>query len=89
MFLGRTPNYLKAPISLQEGERCVVKYVIDESNIGSGKYTLNLAVHKEDTHVDECYQWVDVIRTFQVIDGNDFRFIGFSRLKPKIKLEFK
>ena len=86
-IFGTNTYHLKLPISLTRGERCVVRYVMDEFNIGFGKYTLSPAVHRDDTHVDECYQWVDVIKTFEVIEGNDFRFIGFSRLKPQVQLE--
>ena len=86
-IFGTNTYHLKVPISLKAGERCVVRYVMDEFNLGSGKYTLSPAVHRNDTHVDECYQWVDVIKTFEVIEGNDFRFIGFSRLKPQVQLE--
>ena len=86
-IFGTNTYHLKLPISLKSGERCVVRYVMDEFNIGFGKYTLSPAVHRDDTHVDECYQWVDVIKTFEVIEGNDFRFIGFSRLKPQVQLE--
>jgi lipopolysaccharide transport system ATP-binding protein len=86
-IFGTNTHHLKIPISLKSSERCVVKYVMDEFNLGSGKYTLNLALHKNDTHIDECYQWLDVIKTFEVIEGNDFRFIGFSRLKPQVQLE--
>jgi len=84
---GTNTHHLKVPLSLKSGECCVVKYVMDEFNLGAGKYTLSPAVHKNDTHIDECYQWVDVIKTFEVIEGNDFRFIGFSRLKPQVQLE--
>ena len=86
-IFGTNTHHLKIPISLKSSERCVVKYVMDEFNLGAGKYTLSPAVHKNDTHIDECYQWVDVIKTFEVIEGNDFRFIGFSRLKPQVQLE--
>ena len=86
-IFGTNTYHLKVPISLKSGERCVVRYVMDEFNLGLGKYTLSPAVHRDDTHVDECYQWVDVIKTFEVIEGNDFRFIGFSRLKPQVHLE--
>lgn len=86
-IFGTNTHHLKIPISLKSRERCVVKYVMGEFNLGSGKYTLNLALHKNDTHIDECYQWVDVIKTFEVIEGNDFRFIGFTRLKPHVQLE--
>ncbi len=37
--------------------------------------------------VDECYQWVDVIRSFEVVAGKDFHFIGFSRLKPHVQVD--
>jgi len=86
-IFGTNTYHLKVPISLTQGERCVVRYVMEEFNLGAGKYTLNPAVHKDDTHIDECYQWVDGLKTFEVIEGNDFRFIGFSRLKPQVQVE--
>jgi len=83
---GTNTYHLKVPVSLKKGGRCEVRYVMDELNIGFGKYTLSPAVHRDDTHVDECYQWVDVIKTFEVVEGNDFRFIGFSRIKPQVQV---
>ena len=88
-IFGTNTFHHKVPIRLEKDGRCTVRYVMDEFNIGSGKYTLNVALHRDENHVSECYQWVDGFRRFEVVEGSDFRFIGFSRLKPKIQLEFK
>ncbi len=86
-IFGTNTFHLQVPIVLEEGGLCVVRYVIDEFNIGSGKYTLNVALHRDEAHVSDCYQWIDGIQRFEVVEGSDFRFIGFSRLKPQVQLE--
>lgn len=86
-IFGTNTHHLKVPVRLGTGAHCVVRYVIEEFNLGPGKYTLTPAVHRDETHVDECYQWVDVIRSFEVVAGNDFHFVGFSRMKPAIQVE--
>jgi len=84
---GTNTYNLKVPMSLRAGESCVVNYVMEEFNLGPGKYTLSPAAHKDDIHLGECYQWVDAIKTFEVVAGNDFHFIGFSRLEPRVQVE--
>lgn len=68
-------------------ESPVVRFLIDELNIGPGKYTLTVAAHKGELHIHECYQWVDVVRSFEVFGGSDFLFLGLSRLKPYIEIK--
>jgi lipopolysaccharide transport system ATP-binding protein len=86
-IFGTNTHHLKVPIRLGMGTHWVVRYIIEEFNLGPGKYTLTPAVHRNETHVDECYQWVDGIRSFEVVAGNDFHFVGFSRIKPSIQVE--
>jgi lipopolysaccharide transport system ATP-binding protein len=64
----------------------MVQFLIDEFNIGPGKYTLTVAAHTQDAHIHECYHWVDVIKTFEVVSSNDFIFIGLSKLKPSVQI---
>ena len=85
-IFGTNTFHLKVPVSLRAGERCLVRYIMDEFNLGPGKYTLSPAAHRDETHVGECYQWVDVIRSFEVVASNDFRFVGFSKLKPRVQV---
>jgi len=86
-IFGTNTYHLDVPIRLRAGESCVVNYVIDEFNLGPGKYTLSLAAHKDDIHLGECYQWVDVIRSFEVVGSKDFHFVGFSKLKPRVEVD--
>ena len=86
-IFGTNTHHLKVPIRLGGGTHWVVRYIIEEFNLGPGKYTLTPAVHRDETHVEECYQWVDVIRSFEVVACNDFHFVGFSRMKPAIQVE--
>ncbi len=86
-IFGTNTCHLKVPISLRAGESCVVNYVMDEFNLGPGKYTLSPAAHRDETHVGECFQWVDVIKSFEVVGSKDFHFVGFSRLKPRVQVD--
>lgn len=86
-IFGTNTYHMKTPLRLQNDENCRVRYRIDEFNLGPGKYTLTVAAHQQDTHVHECYQWIDKIQSFEVVSGGDFVFIGLSRLKPKVDLE--
>lgn len=56
-------------------------------NLGPGKYTLSVAVHSETTHVDECYQWIDRIASFEILPRADYNFLGLSMLEPTFSSE--
>jgi lipopolysaccharide transport system ATP-binding protein len=86
-IFGTNTHHLNLPIHLDEGQECLVRYTLSELNIGPGKYTLTVAAHREDTHLSECYQWMDVVRSFEVVGNDDYAFIGLARLKPSVQLE--
>jgi lipopolysaccharide transport system ATP-binding protein len=86
-IFGTNTHHLKMPILLQSGEQCRPEFIIDELNLGPGKYTLTVAAHKEDTHLHECYQWVDAVKSFEVVTNKDFFFVGLSRLKPYVRIQ--
>lgn len=56
-------------------------------NLGVGDYTITAAIHSERTHVEECYQWMDRVLTFKVLQREDFKFLGVAFLKPHITIE--
>jgi lipopolysaccharide transport system ATP-binding protein len=86
-IFGTNTCHMNIPITIKKDEEYMVRYCIDELNIGPGKYSLNPAVHRGETHLDECYQWVDLILSFEVVADKDFSFIGFSKLKPNIRID--
>lgn len=86
-IFGTNTFHLNMPVALKSGEKYRVRYVMDEFNLGPGKYTLSPAAHRYETHIDECYQWIDVLKNFEVVTGGDFRFVGMSRLKPRVQVD--
>jgi lipopolysaccharide transport system ATP-binding protein len=86
-IFGTNTYHLNIPVSMRAGERCQIEYVIDELNLGPGKYTLTAAVHTGAMHTDECYHWIDMIKSFEVVTGNDFLFVGLSKLKPSVRID--
>jgi len=84
---GTNTYHQKLPLALKRGEMCRVIYALDELNLGVGKYTLTVAAHRQATHVDDCYQWMDGVRTFEVVAPTGNPFIGLARLKPSVMVE--
>jgi lipopolysaccharide transport system ATP-binding protein len=87
-IFGTNTFYLNMPLRLERDKNCIVEYVIPELNIGPGKYTLTVAAHTRETHVHECYHWVDVIKSFEVVSNSDFIFSGLLRLRPHVTMRF-
>ncbi len=83
-IFGTNTHHLKKSLSLKAGEECMVEYLFDKFDIGVGKYTLTVAVHTDDTHLNDCYHWVDTTLDFEVVQENGFVFIGIVRLEPTI-----
>jgi lipopolysaccharide transport system ATP-binding protein len=53
-------------------------------NIGPGKYTVTAAIHSKDTHLDNCFHWVDNIALFEIAGNYGSQFIGACKLYPEI-----
>ncbi|MFB9886423.1 ABC transporter ATP-binding protein [Balneatrix alpica] len=49
-------------------------------NIAPGKYTITLALHDSDHHLDQCYHWCDNIIQFEVAGVIGPKFSGVCRL---------
>ncbi len=86
-IFGTNTFHLQRPISLQAGERVLVRFDFKEFNIGAGKYTLTVAVHSDAVHVHSCYHWIDKVKSFEVTAGYGFLFIGLARLPASVSVE--
>ena len=58
-------------------------------NLGCGNYSLCVAIHSGDTHLQDNYDWWDQCLAFQVIPGNSFSFIGLASLPVELKMQRK
>lgn len=54
-------------------------------NLGEGSYSITIALHKNDTHVINNYEWRDKALMFSVVNINQKQFSGCSWLPPKME----
>lgn len=85
-IFGTNSFHLKKKMGIQKGESLCATYSFDEFNIGPGKYTISVALHTDDTHIDECFHWLDKCVGFEVVNGADALFLGLVRLKPVLHI---
>jgi lipopolysaccharide transport system ATP-binding protein len=66
---------------LKKGEKVTFRFEMD-LNLGQGDYTLTIALHSFQTHVDDNYHWLDRALVIQVLPTPDYTFVGVARLMP-------
>lgn len=83
-IFGTNTFHLNEHMQMRKGEKGTAEFDFPEFNLGPGKYTVSVALHSGETHVEDCYQWVDRIKMFEVINDGDFTFTGLNRMKPGV-----
>lgn len=86
-IFGTNTFHLKRSLSMKSGEDCELTYFFDRFNIGPGKYTLTVAAHRDDTHVNDCHHWIDRSFAFEVVMGAGMVFVGLTRLEPVVYVD--
>lgn len=84
-IFGTNTFHLKKTIQPVKDKPSAVSFCFDAFNIGPGKYTLTVAAHSGDTHVDNCYHWIDSAKSFEIVADSSYIYTGILRLKPEIK----
>ncbi len=84
-IFGVNTHQRQGPISLHQGEVRNVHLAI-QADIAPGKYTLTLALHSGDHHLDDCYWWHDSALQFEVAGYRGSKFSGVCRLPSEIDL---
>ncbi|MFP4379076.1 MAG: Wzt carbohydrate-binding domain-containing protein [Candidatus Sumerlaeia bacterium] len=67
----------------QEGELCFEM----DLNLGHGSYSLTTAVHLDESHLGENFDWIDQACLFDVLPSPQYAFQGIARLNPSIRME--
>ena len=57
-----------------------------EMNLGVGSYSISSALHANDTHISENYEWRDQILTFNIVNTSKKNFLGSSWLEQNIRI---
>ena len=76
-----TPKHSHGP-----GETTIATFTI-QLNLGQGNYSLCIAVHSGDTHLENNYDWWDQCLVFQMIPNNSFKFIGIAALPVEVEIQ--
>ena len=56
------------------------------ANLGPGNYSIQTALHSEETHLNNNYEWRDLALIFQVINKEKERFDGCAWIDPKVSI---
>jgi lipopolysaccharide transport system ATP-binding protein len=57
-----------------------------KANLGLGAYSIAVAAHSQDTHLENSYEWRDQAFIFNIINTNKPVFVGMAWLQPTIKV---
>lgn len=55
-------------------------------NLGVGSYSITVALHSNDTHIDANYEWKDQAIVFNVINVSKNFFTGVCWMEPKVSV---
>jgi lipopolysaccharide transport system ATP-binding protein len=72
--------------SYQRGDKVIATFQL-QLNLGCGNYSLSVALHSGDTHLENCWDWWDQCVIFEVIPGNAIAFIGLASLPVKFDVQ--
>lgn len=76
-----------APVgALRAGDRVALRAAMD-LRIGAGSYSVTVALHGTETHLEQNFDWRDRAVLFKVINGNRAGFVGSSWLEPCLEIE--
>lgn len=56
------------------------------ANIGPGTYSIAVALHTADTHLQKNYEWRDQMLVFSVINHSQNTFVGSAWIPPQVKV---
>ncbi|SOC52874.1 lipopolysaccharide transport system ATP-binding protein [Chromohalobacter canadensis] len=70
---------LDRPFDMRAGERRQARLTLT-ADIAPGKYTVTIALHSQEHHLDECYWWCDSYLQFEVAGFKQHLFSGVCRL---------
>lgn len=82
-IFGTNSYLLGEPLSLESGQRHRVQFTLP-LNLAPGKYTLTLALHSEDNHLEHCYHWCDNLVRFEVAGSHLPLFSGIVSLPTRL-----
>jgi len=83
---GSNTYHLRQPLkNLSAGESITFKFAF-AANLGEGAYSIAVALHTSDTHIEKNYEWRDIALIFNVVNMSKGQFIGVAWLDPTLEI---
>jgi len=82
---GTNTYHLNRKVNLRNNQFVVYNFDF-AANLGEGHYSVAVALHTSDTHLEKNYEWCDMAMMFQVVNFDKNRFIGVAWLPPTMDL---
>jgi lipopolysaccharide transport system ATP-binding protein len=76
---GVNTHYLNAPLTLEPGAEVDVQFWL-RAELAAGDYTVTVALHSAENHLENCYHWCDNLLRLQVAGVRGHTFSGVCRL---------
>lgn len=70
---------------LKKGDKRCFEFNLD-LNVGAGDYTLTVALHSFQSHMEDNYHWIDRALLIQVLPTPEYQFVGVARLVPEARI---
>ncbi len=85
IFGTNTYHYSQQLKKMKQGQRVEFRFTF-KVNLGPGSYSIAIAAHSQDNHIENNYEWRDQAFIFNVINIDKPEFIGLTWLPPDIKV---
>ena len=85
-IFGTNTFHYKQPLQKLEPGQTVEFQFTFKANLGPGSYSIAIAAHSRDTHLENNYEWRDQAFIFNVMNTNQPVFVGLAWLPPEIKV---
>lgn len=73
-------------IDINADDRYEFKFIFD-INLGEGSYSIAVALHPNQDHIDETYEWRDLAVVFEVRNLHYQKFVGVAWLPPILEIK--
>ncbi len=82
---GTNSYHLGCPLNVlkQQSYQCIFTFPVE---ITPGKYSITIALHSEDSHIENCYHWIDNMINFEVAGVKGKPFSGVCRLDANFEI---
>ena len=84
---GTNTYHLKQALkNLKKGEEYDFSFEFD-ANLGVGSFSVTIALHDSDNHLQNNYEWRDNAIIFNVVNFNKPDFVGLAYLEPSLEIK--